>query len=54
MYTKGYNRRKMYLREFLFFENEYFSKRVSDSGCENCLVETRKKIKELFDKADCS
>jgi hypothetical protein len=41
-------------REFVFFEIEFFSKRVDDVECENCLLETRKKIKEFFDYADCS
>ena len=42
-------------RKFFFcFEIEFFSKRVDDVECENCLLETRKKIKEFFDYADCS
>ena len=42
------------MREFLFFEIEFFSKRVLDQDCQNCLKDTRKKIKEFFDYADCS
>lgn len=44
----------MYLREFLFMEIEFVSKRVGNDDCKNCLVETRKGIKELFEYADCS
>ena len=47
-------RQKMYVREFMFMEVTQVSKRVGDDGCKNCLVETRKKIKEFFDYADCS
>jgi len=54
VYTKEYKRQKMYLREFLFMEIEFVSKRVGNDDCKNCLVETRKGIKELFEYADCS
>lgn len=54
IYTKEYKRQKMYLREFMFMEIEFVSKRVNDEECTNCLTKTRKLAKELFDYADCS
>jgi len=54
IYTKAYKSPKMYVREFMFMEVTQVSKRVGDEDCKNCLVETRKKIKEFFDYADCS
>jgi len=54
IYTKEYNQQKMYLREFMFMEVEFVSKRVGMDDCTACLVNTRKIIKELFDFADCS
>jgi len=54
IYTKEYKRDKMYAREFMFMEVTQVAKRVGDEDCKNCLVETRKKIKEFFDYADCS
>jgi hypothetical protein len=48
----------MYLREFIFMEIEFVSKRANldatVKACDsNCLEKTRKKITELFVKADC-
>jgi hypothetical protein len=54
VYTKEYKRQKMYLREFLFMEIEFVSKRVGNDECEACLTKTRGFIKELFEYADCS
>lgn len=54
IYTKEYKRQKMYIREFVFMEIEFISKRVADDECTNCLTKTRAEIKKLFDYADCS
>jgi hypothetical protein len=55
IYTLGYKRNKIYLREFIFMEIEFFSKRATcdEEGekaiCSaNCFKNTRKKICELF------
>lgn len=34
IYTKENDRDRLYLREFMFFENEFISKRVGDEACE--------------------
>lgn len=54
IYTTGFNREKLYLREFMFMENEFVSKRVSEESCTNCLEGIRADIKKLFDHSDCS
>ena len=54
MYKFKVNTEAFTFREFVYFDIEFTSKRVEDEDCEHCFVETRKKIKEFFDYADCS
>lgn len=54
IYTKDHSYQHMHIREFVFMQIDYVSKTFAYEGCENCLMNTRKKVQEFFQKADCT
>lgn len=53
-YTYGEETNAFTFREFVYFDIEFNSKRIEDEECKNCLLETRKLLKEFFEYADCA